>query len=206
MGSGMKLFIFFLTRGILVFMFTFILFSLIRTRYFKYLKKNSNPAREFLLSVFVGFIAVLFLFMFTPNAYIANHGINLTSENFDFVGNFKDRINSGSWGVNIYPFKTIKSYIKYSGIFHTFINVIGNMIVFMPLTFLLAIIYKKLECFYKLFIISLASSLFIEAVQFFVGRAVDIDDVILNVTGGMLGYLLFRLCKRMNFKITKISK
>ena len=202
----MKLFIFFFTRGVLVFLLTFTLFSLIRTKYFKYLKKNSSPMREFLLSLLAGFIAVLFLFMFTPNAYIANHGINLTSENFDFVGNFKDRINSGTWGVNIYPFKTIRSYMKYSGFFHTFINIMGNIIIFMPFTFLISAIYKNFQKFYKILIISVVTSLFIEFVQFFIGRAVDIDDVILNVIGGILGYALFKLCERMNFKIARVSR
>ena len=33
----------------------------------------------------------------------------------------------------------------------------------------------------------------IESVQFFIGRSTDIDDVILNTTGALLGYGIFLL-------------
>lgn len=201
----MNLIIFFFKRGLLAFVLSFILFSIIRTKYFKNSKIGSNAKRELLLSVFVGYCAVLFVFMFMPNVFIANHGIDLTSENFDFVGNFKDRINSGSWGINIYPLRTIKNYLKYSGTFHAFTNIFGNILIFMPYTFLLASIYKKVRSILKILIISISTSVFIEFVQFFVGRSVDIDDLILNVIGGILGYLVFKLCEKFNLKITRVG-
>lgn len=201
----MNLMSFFLVRGVIIFIVVFLGFSRIRTKYFRYLKKSSSPMREFLLSLLAGYIAFLFLCMFMSNAYVANHGINLTSDNIDFIGNFRDRINSGLWGVNIYPFKTINSYIKHSGIFHTFLNICGNIVIFMPLTFLISCIYKKVQKFSKIFLYSFLTSFFIEFVQFFVGRAVDIDDIILNIVGGILGYVLFLILKKFNFKLTKVA-
>ena len=35
----------------------------------------------------------------------------------------------------------------------------------------------------------------IEFIQFFIGRSTDIDDVILNTTGALLGYLLYVLVR-----------
>lgn len=201
----MNLLMFFLKRGIIAFAVAFVSFSLIRTNFFKEYKIGSSGKREFLLSLLVGYIAVLCVFMFMPNVFIANHGIDLTSENFDFVGNFKDRIHSGAWGINIYPFRTMRSYLKYSGHFHTFINIFGNILIFMPLTLLISAIYKKYRSFGKVFLISLVTSLFIEFVQFFIGRSVDIDDVILNITGGILGYIIFKILEKFNFKITKVG-
>ena len=42
-----------------------------------------------------------------------------------------------------------------------------------------------------MFIISLVTSLTIEFVQYRIGRSFDIDDIILNVVGGILGFLLY---------------
>ncbi|SHH68313.1 VanZ like family protein [Anaerosphaera aminiphila DSM 21120] len=194
----MKILLFFLTRGIIVFILTFSFFSIIRTKYFSNLKKNSSVKREFLLSIFVAYIAVLFLFLFTPNVFIANHGIDLTAENFDFVGDFQDRINSGSWGVNFHPFKTIKNYINHSSFQHAFLNIAGNIILFIPLGAILPTIYKGCRKFYKTTLFCICFSLFIEFVQFFIGRSVDIDDLILNTIGGIVGYVLFYILNKVN--------
>ena len=41
------------------------------------------------------------------------------------------------------------------------------------------------------------SSVFIETVQVFLARMVDIDDVILNTLGGVIGYVLFLLLRKI---------
>ena len=41
------------------------------------------------------------------------------------------------------------------------------------------------------FFATLASSLVIEVVQYFIGRSFDVDDIILNVVGGVLGYFVY---------------
>ena len=43
---------------------------------------------------------------------------------------------------------------------------------------------------------SLALPVFIESCQLFIGRNVDVDDLILNFTGGCLGAGIYRLLKR----------
>lgn len=191
----MKLLKFFLIRGVILFIVTFCLFSIIRTKFFKRLKKNSSPIREFLLSIFISYIAVMLLFLFTPNVFIASHGIDLTSETFDFVGDFQDRLNSGAWGVNFYPFRTIKSYINYSSFAHAFLNIAGNILLFVPFGFLLPMIYKEFKSFKNTVGLSIIFSFFIEFIQFFIGRSVDIDDLLLNTVGGIIGFLIF-ICFR----------
>lgn len=195
----MKIFIFFTLRAIPAFVITFILFSLIRVKFFPHLKKGSSGFREFLLSVLAGYIAVLFVLLFTPNSYISQAGINLTNENFDFVGNFKDRMNSGAWGVNLVPFRTILNYMKYSGIWHTFLNVVGNIIIFIPIGILIPMIYIKYRNLKEILKVSVMLSFFIEFIQFFIGRSVDIDDLMLNVCGGLLGYAIWKNCLRYKF-------
>ncbi|MCI5683545.1 MAG: VanZ family protein [Clostridiales bacterium] len=48
-------------------------------------------------------------------------------------------------------------------------------------------------------------SLFIESAQYFVGRSTDIDDLLLNTFGGILGALVFLIIRRTSFarKITE---
>ena len=197
----MRLFLFFAARTIPAFIITFVVFSLVRVKFFSHRKINSNGFREFLLSVFAGYIAFLVIMLFTPNSYIANSGINLTNENFDFVGNFKDRITSGAWGVNLVPFRTIKNYIKYSGFLHTMINIVGNIIIFLSFGILIAEIFPKMRKSSHIFLISVCTSFFVVFLQFFIGRSVDIDDLMLNVCGSMIGYFIWK--KFLRFKFAK---
>lgn len=200
----MRLFFFFTIRAIPAFIITFILFSLIRVHFFSHLKKKSTGFREFLLSLFAAYVAVLFVILFTPNAYIAQSGINLTNENFDFVGNFRDRMTSGAWGVNLVPFRTILNYLKYSGLWHTMINILGNVIIFIPIGILLPMIYTRYRKLFNILKISLALTFFIEFIQFFIGRSVDIDDLMLNVSGAVVGYVIWKNYLRYKFPDKKV--
>lgn len=189
----MRQILFFLPRVIFVFIFSFIIFSLIRTRFFKEYKYKSNSKREFVYSLFAGYASALSLILFMPNAYLSNKGIELSSNNFDFIGDFKERIHQGNWGVNIVPFRTIKNYINYSASFHIFSNIIGNILIFIPLAYMLIYLYKPLRNLKKFIITLTLISFFIEFFQFFMGRSVDIDDIILNLLGGLIAYLIFNL-------------
>lgn len=200
----MKLFLFFAVRTIPAFVITFLVFSMLRVKFFSHRKINSSGFREFLLSLFAGYLAFLVIMLFTPNSYIANSGINLSNENFDFVGNFKDRISSGAWGVNLVPFRTIRNYVKYSGFLHTMINIFGNIIIFVPFGILLAEIFPKTRNILKILGITFATSFFVEFIQFFIGRSVDIDDLILNLLGSVIGYFIWK--KILRFKFAKKNR
>ena len=200
----MRLFLFFAVRTIPACVITFLVFSMLRVKFFSHRKINSSGFREFLLSLFAGYLAFLVIMLFTPNSYIANSGINLTNENFDFVGNFKDRISSGAWGVNLVPFRTIRNYVKYSGFLHTMINIFGNIIIFVPFGILLAEIFPKTRNILKILGITFATSFFVEFIQFFIGRSVDIDDLILNLLGSVIGYFIWK--KILRFKFAKKNR
>lgn len=187
----MKILLYFLPRGLISFLIGFILCRIIRLSLFKDLVNKSNSDRELMISVLTGYIIMLMVFMFTPNYIISGSGIDLTSENFDFVGNFKDRINTGYWGISLIPFATIRSYIKYSGIFHALLNILGNVILFIPIGFIFPLILIRYRDIKKIAVLSISISLFIEFIQFFVGRSCDIDDLILNFVGGIIGYTIF---------------
>lgn len=74
-------------------------------------------------------------------------------------------------------------------------NVLGNVVMFVPLGWLLAIVVTR-----RLLIPVLAGvglSALIELAQAFIGRAPDIDDVILNGIGAIAGALIAALVVRM---------
>lgn len=196
--------LYFFLKSLVAFLLTFFLFSVLRRNYVKRNRVSTTLRREVLIRIFASYLAVLFVLLFTSNASLSSAGINLTSANFDFVGNFKDRMNDGAWGVNFYPFRTIKSYIKYSGFGHALLNILGNVIIFLPFGLLLPEISKKFRNLFNIFFITLLTSLFIEFTQFFIGRSVDIDDVILNVVGGVSGFLLWKkFLSKKNIKRNK---
>ncbi|MDD9150380.1 MULTISPECIES: VanZ family protein [unclassified Sporolactobacillus] len=79
-------------------------------------------------------------------------------------------------------------------------NVIGNIVLFMPLGILLPLLIEKKQAFRWQLLFAVLISLVIEICQFwFAARIFDIDDIMLNVAGALAGRLIlsvFRLFVR----------
>lgn len=84
-------------------------------------------------------------------------------------------------------------------------NVIGNMFLFLPYG-LFTSLYLKNEKPYLTLFLTLLTSCAIETVQLVIGRVFDIDDIILNVLGGFLGYLIYYVIKRIWNKLPEAFK
>ena len=106
-------------------------------------------------------------------------------------------------GTNLVPFKEIFRYKVFSSSFNK--QVLGNIILFVPLGYFVTH-YCKLKGVVSITIISMLSSATIEIVQHFIGRSVDIDDVILNVVGGIIGFLVYRFLSVIESKLPKIFR
>ena len=97
-------------------------------------------------------------------------------------------------GVNIIPFKTIFKYIidikrYWPKLF--ILNIFGNILIYMPIQFLMMKIFGKLS-FKKYLIIDIALILIIEVLQFLSGTGVfDVDDIMLNVCGMSIVYFAY---------------
>jgi glycopeptide antibiotics resistance protein len=93
--------------------------------------------------------------------------------------------------INFIPLvNTIVPYLKGGPSTHIAVeNLLGNIFAFSPLGFFLPLLFKSCKRLKVNFLISLCVSLFIEIVQliFYLGTC-DIDDLILNVLGSLLGY------------------
>lgn len=96
-----------------------------------------------------------------------------------------------SWSSsNIVLFKEIFRYDLGSGLFYR--NIFGNLLLFLPyglyITYYLDL-KKPMPVLIYAFIISLS----IELIQSIIGRVFDVDDILLNVLGALLGYFIYRL-------------
>ncbi len=101
---------------------------------------------------------------------------------------------SGDHGINLTLFKELTRYKLGS---HLFIrNVIGNIVLFIPFGFLTSY-YLDLEKKRYNILLTLIISIVIETIQLSIGRAFDIDDIILNIFGSFIGCLVYRIIDRI---------
>ena len=104
---------------------------------------------------------------------------------------------------NFIPFKTIIEYVQryidgYRNL--SVLNLLGNFVLFMPMGALLPCVIRKLDRFWKVTLTVLGMVVMVEIVQGILRvGSVDIDDVIFNVVGAMIGYGLIRLPFIYNF-------
>lgn len=96
-------------------------------------------------------------------------------------------MNSSS-GVNIIPFTEIMRYEIGTNSFY--LNVVGNIMLFVPFGYFVSS-YVKASKVSHILLVSGITSFTIEAVQHFIGRSFDIDDILLNVVGAIIGFLLY---------------
>ena len=61
---------------------------------------------------------------------------------------------------------------------------------------------KKFDSFKRILLVNLGISLSIELSQLFNNRKTDIDDIILNVAGAIIGYIVYRLVAKLFPKIS----
>ena len=80
---------------------------------------------------------------------------------------------------------------------------ICNCVLFIPFGFLLPIIFQRMKII-RVLIISLIVILIIELLQAAGGRMLEVNDIVTNLLGTVIGYMLYKLCfelqKRKNEK------
>lgn len=100
--------------------------------------------------------------------------------------------------LNLVPFSWLKSAWQ-SGRNFVINQLVLNIIMFIPLGILLPVVFKSLSKWWKTAMVTVAVTAAIEVLQLFIGRSGDIDDILMNYAGGMIGYILFVLF-RSKFK------
>ncbi len=98
--------------------------------------------------------------------------------------------------VQMTPLQGIKT-VLYNGVTaYAIENILGNVVMMMPIGFLLPLCFKSLRKWYISGVIGFMFSLLIECSQLFLWRGTDIDDVLLNTVGTLMGYLSWRIFRR----------
>ena len=105
---------------------------------------------------------------------------------------------------NFTLFKTIRMYIDYSYKLNSFENLVGNVVVFIPFGFLLPFVISWGRNF---FVMLLNAFLFVTGIEIFqlfsAFGAFDVDDILLNCFGAVLGYIAylgFETMKKWQYK------
>lgn len=107
----------------------------------------------------------------------------------------KGVILAGLEHANFTLFKTIRMYIDYSYKLNSFENLVGNVVVFIPFGLLLPCVMKRGSNFFVLLLNALVFVTGIEVFQLFSAfGAFDVDDILLNCFGAVLGYLIYLIC------------
>ena len=157
---------------------------------------NNKPMK---INLYIFFILYLML-LITLTLFDSSWGRNGFA-----IKDFKVYIKQS---VNLVPFKTIINYIKeFNSMYSTrqiMFNLLGNICAFMPMALFLPLLFKKQSKFKNFIITMVISILGIEFLQLITtsGRF-DIDDLILNLFGAAIMYLLLNI-KSVNDLINNV--
>lgn len=166
----------------------FVLAALVGIRGARRGSRRSRIALEIAAVIYSAFVLVLTVFPLTFGTLAFNMSADPYWRN----------------SVNLVPFRTIELYLTTSavraGVRNA--NLLGNLLLLAPMGFVAPALSRRLDGWWRIAALGLMSAGAIELMQFarkyvlgMTGRSVDIDDVILNAAGALIGYALLRLVR-----------
>ncbi|WP_160724267.1 VanZ family protein [Bacillus sp. USDA818B3_A] len=132
-----------------------------------------------ILLVYIAILSKLILFKYIPLSQIVEH-FNFTYDEYHWRDN------------NFVPFKTIYFYMYLADINLSIriANLAGNIIGFSPFGFILPLLSRRFQKLRRVILSTFCLSLAFEMIQLvFEFGSFDVDDLILNTLGGILGYI-----------------
>jgi glycopeptide antibiotics resistance protein len=145
-----------------------------------------RPAREIAMCLFVAYIAALLVMALEGNW--ASPAAMLASA--------RERLSTGE-GLRLTPFETIRLQLSSINTDESRTQLLGNTLLFLPWGFFLPLLWKRFRRFFPIAGMCLGLTCFIESTQFFIGRTVDVDDLLLNFCGSIAGTGLWWLIHRL---------
>jgi glycopeptide antibiotics resistance protein len=114
------------------------------------------------------------------------------------AGNYFEQIKQN---ISLVPFATIRIFIRNLSesentdvIRHAIINLAGNVVMFVPLGFFIPAVSEKFRAFWRTLAVSFLCIVTVEILQLFLLLgSCDTDDLILNIIGVTVGYLIFKI-------------
>ena len=146
-------------------------------------RRSVDWRHEALLLLMYVNLAVIIRFTFFPFSLVDGHIQSLV---FEPAAIFPPRVNLIPLD-HLFWFETTKDLLT---------NIIGNIVLFIPTGIILPIIWKGLDRWWKAIPAGMLISLIIELMQLlFASRATDIDDLILNSLGVIIGYIIYAVVR-----------
>lgn len=161
-------------------------YCVVATPFYLYLRRSFMKKRvvswrrELYMLLFFWYSVAIFSQTIIPSLSIGAEGISIQRASYA-RSNFE-------------LFHTINLYVgELNGpIAHiAFYNLVGNIVLFIPFGFFIPLLWKRMRTLLRMLIVALGIPIFIEGTQYFIGRSIDIDDVLLNAVAIWIGYALF---------------
>ena len=147
------------------------------------LQEKKNVPLKILLAFLALYLAQLFYVLLTPSYFYRRFSFSVER-------------------VSLIPFRALREWLA-----HPF-NFFGNVLLFMPIGYFEVLLHPTKSRGKQLAMTAANAagiSLFVELAQCFVYRVSDVDDVILNTLGGVLGALICMLLQRIGFQRTRVG-
>ncbi|SFF64371.1 Glycopeptide antibiotics resistance protein [Halobacillus alkaliphilus] len=162
-----------------LFLIVFIVICGITFLYLHFKKKKKNFKKLFLFGATIFYVVSVIKLTLLPITVSFKEGV------------FPDLASSDFY--NLVPFQTISQALSYGN----YVQVFGNIALLFPLHILLGLLRGKVLSFFKSLLLLIVITLTIELTQLIINLAtgiankvIDIDDFILNVFGGLVGWFL----------------
>ena len=143
--------------------------------------RESNVYRRMIFEVYC---ALLFVLLFLQRSPRLGAGVG-----------YAETLRSN---LNLIPGVTIHRFMRVwdTPVYHraAIVNLIGNVIMFVPLGFCLPWVFEHLRRLWKTLLVSAGIIILVETIQLItlLGHC-DVDDLILNLIGVAVGYLLWKM-------------
>lgn len=110
----------------------------------------------------------------------------------------------GDYRYNLQLFSEIRRYIVHRDVVgseYFIVNIFGNIFAFAPFGFMIPSVNAKYNKFRDVLVLSFLLTLTIESLQLLLKVGIfDVDDLLMNTVGGLIGYVIFRICRKMLIK------
>ncbi len=166
-----------------------------------FIHKKINWKREIVTGLFVAYCFGLASQTIIPHF---NIGISSTTGK-PFIDIF---LNNDNASVNLIPFKAIadqlanKNRVVAAGDVSdvSLLNLLANLFLFSPLGFFVPWLFGKCNRLGRIVIFGIVVSSAVEIIQLCIGRSCDIDDVIFNTVGVVIGYVVYKDCRNIRLR------
>ncbi len=149
--------------------------------------KQKDLIRKGSWLLFLIYMAVMVYFLFFSEGFHRTDGTL-----YQYNLNLFQEISRGFW------------CLEHGNFEYFFINIVMNVVAFVPFGFILPIISPKNKKALNVLLLSLETTLVIEILQMIFQVGIfDVDDIIMNTLGGTLGYTFYVLCRWLFKKLGK---